>query len=397
MLIHGEMIANTPESIQEWSLQDHINKYRSIAHHIIDGSITIDSIPEFDNMLKLFPNNPTLFSAFGDLLVKKKQFKTAVQSYKKASRIYTESGMILSAILCQISAWRIIKPSHQQARLFFTEIKKVNTKEGLLRDFIHALTYPELVAITNRLVRLHWPSGKVIKKIGDVETDLYFIASGTVRDTLYKPLDKNERNHKKSPLYLYENDIFGDVYPFEEENISQSYTETVTGVEIGKITKSRLIEICKTYPNIAAAVIKLFETSAILKNDEARRQQRKSDRHALPIRVELEVFPEESDDTPYTLHGFSRDISVGGVCIVLDVKYADVASYFKTFKDAKIRISFPSESFTLNVSGRIMWNKYVYYEGKKTIALGVQFKEMTPKMSGMLIVFADMLYHTHSR
>ena len=348
-------------------------------------------------MLKIFPNNPTLFSAFGDLLMKKKQFKTAVQSYKKAARIYTESGMILSATLCQISAWRLMKPSHQQARQFFSGIKKVNSKDGPLRNFIRALTYPELVAITNRLVRLHLPSGKVIKKIGDIETDLYLIASGTVRDTLYIPLDRNEHQHKKSSLYLYENDIFGDVYPFEEENISQSYVETVTGVELGKITKSRLLELCKTYPNIAAAVTKLFESSKVYKKDETRRQQRQSERHPLPIRVELEVFPEESDDTPYILHGFSRDISVGGVCIVLDVKYADAASYFRTFEDAKIRISFPSESFSLNVSGRIMWNKYVYYEGKKTIALGVQFKEMTPKMSGMLIVFANMLYNTSLR
>ena len=201
--------------------------------------------------------------------------------------------MMLSATLCRIAAWRIIIPSHQQARLFFSEIKKVNTKEGPLRDFFHALTYPELVAVTNRLVRLHLPSGKVIKKIGDVETDLYFIASGTVRDTFYEPLEKNEHKHTNSSLYLYENDIFGDVYPFEEENISQSYAETVTGVELGKITKPRLIEVCKTYPNIAAAVIRLFETRAKLNSDEKRRQQRKSKRHALPIRVELEVFPEE--------------------------------------------------------------------------------------------------------
>jgi hypothetical protein len=343
-------------------------------------------------MLKIFPNNPFLFSAFGDLLVKKKQYKLAVQSFKKAASLYIDSGMILSATLCQISAWRIIKPSHQQARLFFSDIINIDANKGPLRDFFHALTYPELVAITNRLVRVRLPSGKVIKKIGDVENELYFIASGTVRDTIYKPLNKNEHAHAKSPSYLYENDIFGDVYPFEEENLSQSYTETVTGVELGKISKPRLIEICKTYPNIAAAVIKLFESSAAYKNESIRHKQRKTDRRALPIRVELEVFPEGPDDTPYVMHGFSRDISVGGVCIILDVKYADAASYFETFEDAKIRISFPSQSFTLNVSGKIMWNKSVYYEGKKTIALGVKFKEMTPKMSGMLVVFADMLY-----
>jgi hypothetical protein len=92
------------------------------------------------------------------------------------------------------------------------------------------------------------------------------------------------------------------------------------------------------------------------------------------------------------LEGFSRDISVGGICVVVDTKYASIASSLNSFSDAGIEVCFPSASMKLNVMGRIVWNREVAYEGEKTLALGVQFKDLTPKMSGMLIVFADMLY-----
>jgi len=46
---------------------------------------------------------------------------------------------------------------------------------------------------------------------------------------------------------------------------------------------------------------------------------------------------------------------------------------------------------TLNVSGSVVWSRDVSYEGQQTVALGIRFKDMAPKLSGMLMVFADML------
>ena len=43
----------------------------SIAAQIIDGSIKIKSVTEFENVLRLFPNDPALVRAYADLLVKK--------------------------------------------------------------------------------------------------------------------------------------------------------------------------------------------------------------------------------------------------------------------------------------------------------------------------------------
>lgn len=44
------------------------------------------------------------------------------------------------------------------------------------------------------------------------------------------------------------------------------------------------------------------------------------------------------------------------------------------------------------MSGNIVWRRQVSAEDEKTVALGIQYQNMTPKLSGMLFVFADILH-----
>lgn len=342
-------------------------------------------------MLTIFPNNPALHSAYGDLLVKKKLLKEAAGSYEKAAKLFIESGMMLSAILTKILEWRIAKPSHEEGRKFHSALCNGNFEESPLQKFFTNLSYPEMVAITNRLVRVRLPGDKVIKKIGDIEKNLYVIASGTISDTIYKPLSKKEEVHRKSTVYLTEHDFFGEVLPLEEENLSQSYVETVTSVELGKISKSDLMDVCKNYPDTASALTELFKDRDKSEKKESLNEVRKADRRPLPLQMDLEIYHKGADQAPLGFKGFSRDISVGGVCVVVDAKYANVTSVIDTIKDSRVELSFPSDAFTLTVSGKIIWSREVSYEGEKTLALGIHFNNMTPKMSGMLVVFADML------
>lgn len=374
-------------------MSEQINKQRSIAKHIIDGSITIDSVSEFENMLKLFPNDPALYNAFADLLFKKKSYKTAAKSYGKAASLLIASGKMFPAIFSKVLQWRIIRPTLHEIRPFFSTLRRAAFNQMPLQAFFKSLSFAEMVAITNRLERVRFSKGKIIKKIGDAEDNLYFIASGTLKDTTYKPLNREEKVHSKSVVYLSESDVLGDIFPFEEEKLSQSYTEAVTSVESGKISKLGLIRVCKSYPNVARAIIKLFEDYSVAAKEGSLRPDRKAGRQSLPIQMKVRVLPKEADYPPFIIDGYSRDISVGGVCIVLDPKNTNVDSIDETIKNAGIEISLPGEAFTLNFAGNITWSKKVFNNGKKTLALGIQFKDMTPKMSGMLVVFADMLYN----
>jgi CRP-like cAMP-binding protein/Tfp pilus assembly protein PilZ len=373
-------------------LKERLDKHRSIAKHIIEGTLTIDSVSELESMLKLFPDAPALHAAFADLLAKKNRTEDAALSYGHAAALYLKAGKMLSAILAQIMHWRLQKPSHGDARQFFTLVRSAQTPDSPAKRFFHGLSYSEFIALTNRMARVRLLSDKVIKKIGDEENELYFIASGAVRQTVYEPLETSEDEQRKQSFYLAENDVFGEVYPFEEQKLAQSFTQTVSSVELARISKSRLTEVCRKYPNVERAIILMFDAIAKTKAAEAVRGARSAGRQSLPIRVSLEIMPGGSSDAPIVLEGYSRDISVGGICVVVDAKYASIASSLKTLADAAIEVCFPSSAMKLNVAGRIVWNKEVASEGEKTLALGVQFKDLTPKMSGMLIVFADMLY-----
>ena len=372
-------------------MNDQLSKQITIAKHIIDGSITIDSVKEFEGMLQIFPNDPALHRAYSDLLARKKSYAKAVQSYHRAAELFIAAGKMLAAILCKILQWRIKKPSHHEARKFYTALFSGSYHETRLKLFFDRLSYPELVALMNRMERVRMPEGSTIRKIGDAEKALYLIVSGNIKSTTYQPLEKNETDHQKTTNYLAENDFFGDIYPFGEEKLSQEHTETTSRVEMIKLSKEKLIQACKKYSNIELGILDLYQTRSKDDDENIMRSVRKTERHPLPLRMNLKIYPDALSHHPVVLDGYSRDVSVGGMCIILDAKYTNIPTMYKSIKNARIEISLPSEALTINVSGAIVWNKEVYYQGQQTIALGIQFEDMSPKLSGMLVVFADIL------
>ena len=373
-------------------MKEQIDKLRSVARHIIDGTITIDDTAEFEQMLQIMPDNPALHAAYGDLLLKIGEKQKAAQNFAKAASLYQKSDRMLSAILAKIMEWRIAAPSHQDAREYFSALNQGSFPASPLKTFFSNLAYAELVAFTNRLARVSLPTGKVIKKIGDVEDALFIIASGAVRETFNKPQREGPEAPEEYFIYLTVNDIFGDVFPLEEKKQSQSSVETISGVELARLSKGRLYEVCSKYPNVAQSLMVLFKTSQKSAREDPDRGIRRANRHPLPIKMDLEVFPEGSDDSPLVLQGYSRDISVGGVCVVVDTKYGSITRMLQSLTNSDVQVGFPAESMKLNVAGNIVWSRKVSYEGENTLALGVQFKDMSPRMSGMLVMFADMIY-----
>jgi len=54
-----------------------------------------------------------------------------------------------------------------------------------------------------------------------------------------------------------------------------------------------------------------------------------------------------------------------------------------------IKLSFPSQGIELKISGKIAWTHEVVFQGEKTLALGIQFQDLSPKLRGILFVFAE--------
>jgi CRP-like cAMP-binding protein len=357
-------------------MDDRIDRQDTVVTRIIDGSITIDSLKEFENLLKIFPDNPGVHRVFADFLTQEKPFD-AVDNYRISANLFIQAGQTLQAIVSKVLEWRLAKPSHQEEQEFYSDLHKVRPKEVPVQRFFAGLVVEQLIAFMNELTPRYVPAQSMVKKFGDRETHMSFVVSGALEQTTHHPLKKDEKVREKTKKDLMENDFFGEIYPFEEEKVSQTEIKTITRVELAEISKSMLTKICRQHPDVEPMVDILYQ--ARLESDEKKISKivRKTVRHQLPTQVNLKVFQDHKDRAPLELSGFTDDISLGGASVILGAKYQIGHSFNLIGRNVKIQMCLPIESITINMLGTVVWAKDVPLEGKTTAIVGIQFKEMT--------------------
>jgi hypothetical protein len=355
----------------------------SVANRIIDGSITIDSLTEFENLLKIFPNNPRLHRVFADFLAQEKPFD-AVDAYRISANLFIQAGQTLQAIVSKIFEWRLAKPSHQEEQEFYSDLHKDSSKGAPAQIFFSDLSFQQLIAFMNELTPGYFLAQSLLKKFGDPENDMSFVISGALEKTIYHRLKMDEKVREKTKKDLIENDFFGEIYPFEEEKLSQTDIKTITRVELAKISKPMLMKVCREHPDVEPMLDRLLDARSESDEKKLSKMVRKTVRHQLPTQVNLKVFQDPGGKAPLELTGFTDDISLGGACVILGAKYQIGPSTHLTGKNVKIQMCLPIESITLNILGTIVWGKDVSLEGKTTGIVGIHFKEMTDNDRGLL-------------
>ena len=213
-----------------------------------------------------------------------------------------------------------------------------------------------------------------------------------MRVTTYTPVKvEQETLHRKSTLNLYENDYFGNFYPFEEKDMIHAYVEAITQAEMIRLPKKDLQEISNKYQDVELALNDLRKCRPELGQDRRSRYERHGIRHYLPTEVSLKIFPRPEGSEPLTIDAYSLDLSIGGICVVLDATSQSIALFSRTIQNAGVQVTLPVESMSLTVSGTIVWSKSMHIEHKKTQALGIRFEKMSPKVRGMVFTFADSI------
>lgn len=358
-------------------MNDRIDKQTSIVSHIIESSITIDSVAEFEKLLKTFPNNPWLHKIFADLLKRYKSLYAAADEYGEAAELFMEKNMILQAIVSKTLEWQILQPSNQEGKSFYLSLHQGKSKNAGVQSFFIKMKYPEIIVFMTELAPGHFPAESMIQKFGDEENALYFVVSGSLEETIYHRLKKCERIQKKLTKSLVENDFFGDIYPFEVEKVSQSTIETVTRVEFAKISKSSVMAICRRYPHVKLLVDNLYKTRWKSAEEEFSWTIRRTVRHKFPTKVNVKIFKDELAKTPLQFDGFTENISLDGARVVLGPNYE--TGHFDTLagKNVKLQIYLPIEFVNLSIQGTTVWSKEVPLEGKTSAVVGIQFKDMT--------------------
>ncbi len=383
-----------PEFIKKSSLHQ-FKIDRNTIGHIIDGSIVINSIDLMLDILKKFPAEPDLVRIYADLLLRNKMLEAAAKAYNRAAILFLNAGKMLPAIVAKISQWHIEMPSDQHVKSFLSELESNQNKELPIGHFFSKLSIHELKALCSLFENIRLPAGHVVKEIGDTEDHLFFIVSGRLKDSIYLTLQNQRKVFRKPTLTLSENDFFGDIYPFNKEQRSQSYIETLEPVELVKIPKEKLMRICRKYPNIELGIISLLSIRSISEKEASADEIRKETRYKFTLRLELEIYAEHAPDQAIYFEGDSEDISIGGMSINIDPTQIreplTVASLDKTILNSRINVSVITQTLLLKISGKIVWRREVVQNGAKTLAVGMQFDEMSPKIRGLLFALFNSL------
>ena len=360
-------------------MNDRTTKRNSIVSRIIDGSVTINSIKDFENMLKAFPNDPWLHRFLADLLEREKSFYAAADAYGTAANLFIEAGMIIQAIASKILEWQLLGLSYQEGQDFYSSLRKARSKNTGVQRFFIKMTYPEMIAFMSMSVIRHFPEGSMMKKFGDEENNLYFVVSGTVEKIIYHRLENGGKVQKKSSENLMENDFFGEIYPFEEERISRSTVETMTRVEFAKISKRRLMKICIKYPRVKHLVHDLYQSRPESDEERFSYTVRKTIRHQVPTQVNIKILSDEPGKVPLDLRGFTKNISLGGASVVLRADHETAHFGNLVGKQVHIQIYLAIAFVSLSILGTVVWGKEISLEGNKSELIGIQFKGMTDK------------------
>ena len=365
------------------------NSQINIADHIISGAIEIRSIEAFKGILKRFPNNWNLLRMYADMLQKNGLVDEAVKSYEKAAKHSFEANKILEFIVLKLMQWRLSPPKKVDAKRVVVALKKNMGQEIPLKKIFDKLSFEEIIAILSRFEVVHISAGEVIRKIGDLDDSLYFVVSGTLRDSIFLAIENKEKIYRKPTIYLNENDFFGDIYPFDKENKFKSYVEAVEQTVLLKICKTKLTKLYQEYSAIEFGLMNLLKVRKNVKDGDSPAKLRRSQRFQLALGISLAVYPKASTEESIILNGFTRDISISGLSFIMDEESYRLSLNNSTFSDtihkAEVQISLSAEGLTLNFKGRVAWWREVSFEGRKTFALGINFESLSPNLKGLLI------------
>jgi hypothetical protein len=364
-------------------MTDRIIRQDSVVSRIIDDTITIDSVEEFENLLRAFPNDPRLHRVFADRLLKQEPIN-APEAYKTTADLFLKAGLPLQAISCKIIEWRINPPSDEERTAFHFAVCECNPQNISAQVFFTKLEPIELFDLMANSVQHRYVAKTRLKKFGDAEDELCFVVSGALEENHYHRIDTNGKIQKKSSTNLIESDIFGRIYPFEDDKLSESEIESISLTELLKISKLKLMALCSEHPNLDGLVRNLFKSLFESKDGGYSKTIRKATRHQLPTQVNIKIFQSDSGPSTLNLSGFTEDVSLEGACVVLGAKYQTGEITQLTGKAVKIQMSLPMESISLNILGNIVWGKEISVEGKKTSIVGVKFKDVNPVDRGIL-------------
>lgn len=363
----------------------------SIMQRVIDGTLAVDSIEEFNEILEIYPQDALLYRKYADLLLEKSQLNEALIAFDKAAHLFIDRGMNLQAIVAKILQWSIEKPTHEQGLQFHKLLSKEGGQQTPLQRFWANMSYPELVTIMLRLVRIRLFAGDKISCVDDPANEIYFVVSGTLAETLSEDckVEASKAGVDVEPKLIGPNDIFGNIFPLDRPTSSYTNIVAVTEVELVKIAKPVLSSACKKHPSIERLLHDIYKPENVDKCDRAWQTVRRSTRFGLPTKVEIisQAHIPNSGNQRHT--GIAVDLSLGGMCVDLGPieSFADQAN----LKGQTVRsiLDLLNEVAILDLPGKIVWQREQNTEKGTYLLIGICFEPLNVTDRDLLIEYCS--------
>jgi CRP-like cAMP-binding protein len=376
---------------QNKAVSKHGDIPKSLTKPFSEDEASLGSADTLKKISQQFSDIPEIIRLHADTLKEKGPQGAAANLYAYAAELFLKEGRISASIAHKIMQWRINLPAPADEKDFILNLQQVAGQDTPVKSFFCQLNYLEFFTLCSQFEIVCFPPKDEVMKMGDPEDSLYFVVSGTLRDSTYLTIDNEEKFYRKPNSALTEDDCFGDIYPFDQLKSSKSYVETESQVELLKISKEKLAKICKKYPKVEIGLLNLLQIRSKISENSASDNLRITKRIELKLEFGVEVFLKGSANTSIYLTGCSSDVSIGGVCFILDemshTASSEISKFERILNGAKVQVNFPIEDLTIKIPGNISWIRLVSYEGRKTVALGIRFEKMSPKLQGLLIAF----------
>ena len=362
---------------------------------IINGSIVINSLEVLRPWITKFPNHPHLLRLYADLLADNQHRQAAAVHYDRAAKLFVEEGQFLPGVATKIRQWQTLRPQKEEIATFLSAFRNKTLNGNPTVNFWKNLTADELFIFYPIVENACYPSGSTLKQLGEVETELNFIVSGELKESNYRLIEDQQMVFKKPIQILKPNDIFGAVYPFSEPNRSKSHIVTLKRTELIRINKEKLIHLCRIHPQLEPKLIDLVQIRHSKTPKKSSVLARKASRYSVSAPISLEILPDAEASLPIRISGYSRDLSLSGLCFLVSDKRIEEnrKPFFSGLCNGDhrptVRVILSIEKMSLSISGKIVRRDKVLENGQVHLVLGIRFDDMSPIAGGAFFAFAE--------
>jgi hypothetical protein len=366
----------------------------SIVEGIIGGTITVTNPEVFSSFFLQYPDNPDLYYMYAGLLKNNSQNQSAATFYGKAAQISIASGNLIKGIVSQAHKWRLSRPNREEIESFFSNLNNFDHHNHPFCKFFTSLSLSEKIDLMLNLDIVVIPPKTIVIRPGAIEDSIYFVISGEAKESYYQLLDSKSKSNANPSRIIREYDNFGKAYPYTEEHKSRSYIETITLMQLAKLSRNSLGELCQKYPRIEQGIIRLSE----IRNDNViptvEIKLRTSNRYAIKVKMNVEILNPSNHASEYSLAGFSKDLSVTGVGFIPDQPSKELKESLSLIiegdEQRRVNAFFYNDNISLSIFGELVRMQEIVESGRKTIVLGIQFEKMPPNMQGFIFSAAKI-------